>query len=417
MWALTGMKPLSAIAGHVVVTVLFAGVVFAQPPDAASPDAAPLPESEPPQDPATPETPPDPASAPEVVPLQTPPLVVGDDQSTGDQEEKKKKKKKKRKKGERKAVNVSGYVQFSYKHRFDTNNDGMKDPGAFRVTRARVKLSGDIKRWASYVVEIDPRSPTIYGFMRDAYIELRLIPMHRLLLGQQKTRFGYENGVSSSEAYTVTRSELGEGPARGITLRDIGVGVIGKVPLGQGFSLEDAVTLVNGSGMNVQVDETPRKNLWGRVGGRYRDKDRKLDIRLGVSAAFGNQLEPEDPGPPVTPAFTFTFRRFGVDVEIDTPWAFLAAELGTSTEESPAFTEPEESMGYYVMLVGKTPWNVGPVFRYDAFDAEEFKRFTFGGYWGAPKKKLRALTHYEVFEDSAGAHDHRVTAMLIAKFE
>ena len=169
--------------------------------------------------------------------------------------------------------------------------------------------------------------------------------------------------------------------------------------------------------MNVQVDETPRKNLWGRVGGRYRDKARQLDLRIGVSAAFGNQLEPEDPGPPVTPAFLFEFRRFGVDLEIDTPWAFLAAELGTSHEESAAFTEPEESMGYYVMLVGKTPWNMGPVLRSDAFDAEEFKRFTFGGYWGVPKKKLRALAHYEVFEDSAGAHDHRATAMLIARFE
>jgi hypothetical protein len=36
---------------------------------------------------------------------------------------------------------------------------------------------------------------------------------------------------------------------------------------------------------------------------RYQNKEVDLDVRLGISGALGNQIEPEDPGPPVVPAY------------------------------------------------------------------------------------------------------------------
>ena len=83
----------------------------------------------------------------------------------------------------------------------------------------------------SYQLEIDPRSPQIAGVMRDAYIALHVIPTQEIRLGQQKTPWGYENLVSSLKMYVVTRTEIGEGVGRGFTLRDIGIGLRGKIPL------------------------------------------------------------------------------------------------------------------------------------------------------------------------------------------
>ena len=65
-------------------------------------------------------------------------------------------------------------------------------------------------------------------------------------------------------------------------------------------------------------------------------------------------------------------------------------------------------LGYSFLLAGKTPWDVGPVARFDVMDLEAFKRWTFGGYWGGPKEAVRAMVTYEMFEDEAGTHDHRV---------
>lgn len=60
-----------------------------------------------------------------------------------------------------------------------------------------------------------------------------------------------------------------------------------------------------------------------------------------------------------------------------------------------------------MQLIGKTPWEVGPVVRYDAFDGEEFRRLTTGVWWGAPKNKYRMIGQYEIFEAEAGRHDDR----------
>ena len=48
-------------------------------------------------------------------------------------------------------------------------------------------------------------------------------------------------------------------------------------------------------------------------------------------------------------------------------WAFLAAEFVHGWDKAPASVSDVsgEKNGYYVLLAGKTPWQVGPLARYD----------------------------------------------------
>lgn len=304
---------------------------------------------------------------------------------------------------------IGGYVQVFYKKRFDTDDNHGVEPSLFRLQRVRVNISGKVIPKIRYQVEIDPRAPEVTGFLRDAFIEFRHIPYHKLRVGQQKTPWGYENSESSSRLYTVTRTELSESPGRGLTLRDIGIAIKGRIPLGGDWDLEDHIALVNGAGMNVQADDTTTKTVWGRVGARYRTPDRALSVRAGGSFGIGDYAEPEDPGPPPSPGFVLSFKRFGADVQIDTPWAFAVGEYARSRDESSlAPDEPEDGIAWYALVAGKTPWHVGPVVRYDTYDVDDFKRWTFGGYWGAIDARLRAMATYEIFEDDAGKHDHRL---------
>lgn len=376
------------------LTTLGMMLVLTEPAAAqpAQPDAAPA----------------DPVPTPAVEPAPTPDpvvAVVAPEPTTPPKKDKKKKSGR---------VRVSGYLQVYYKHRVDVNGDDAREPDLFRIGRARVKIDAKVIKNVSVNVEIDPRSPTIAGVLRDGYIQIKnLIPHHRIRLGQQKTQFGYENDVSSSSMYTVTRTEVSESLARGVTLRDIGVGIIGGWPITSQLALEDAITVVNGAGMNVQADDTNRKNVWGRIGLKL-EHPAVGTARLGVSGAIGDQLEPADPlAMPPTPAVLFKFKRLGADLQVDHRWVFVAAEyaMGWDTIEG---EETSETMGWYVLAAGKTPWHAGPVLRYDTL--EEFKRITAGAYWGEPSAKLRALVTYERFEDDAGLHDHRLFLWSQARF-
>lgn len=316
--------------------------------------------------------------------------------------------------GKKPTVKLSGYVQFFYRARFDVNRDGIVDPDFFRMQRVRIEVKGRITPHVTYDVEVDPRAPEITGVLRDAFISLDYIPHHKLRLGQQKTQFGYENRESSSQLFTVNRTEVSENLSRGVTLRDLGLGLIGRWPLQKGFAIEDAITLVNGSGMNVQADSTKRKNLWARIGGRY--KRDSLTARLGFSYASGDQQEPDDPGPPRVRGFTFDFKRWGVDAEIDHPWGFLAAEYVKGKDNAPARV-PDASgtrSGYYVILAGKTRWNLGPLVRYDQLEA--YQRWTYGAFYGLPSDNLRFLLNYEIWQDDLGRHDDALYLWVQTRF-
>ena len=375
-------------AATVVVAVLLAQVSAADPDPAPPLDAAPLSDAEPP--------PPDAAPAPPVtapVGANTPAELESEElirQPTKARSDKKIKKDKKSRKSKW-MPKISGFLQFYYRYTFFTSTDGMVDAPNFRVQRVRVAVEGKVNRWLSYDVSIDPRAPEITGLLRDAYLTIKhVVPHHRIRIGQQKTQFGYENRESSTRLFAVNRTEVSDNLSRGSTLRDIGIGVIGGWPIGQGVELEDALTVTNGNGMNQQVDDTRRKSYWGRVGAHYTHE--RISARLGFSGGIGDFVEPPDPLDPVPMETHVDFKRLGGDLEIDTPWAFVSAEYVWGRDK--IGTDTADEKGYYVNVIGKAPYKLGPIFRYDVL-GDEFQRFTLGAYYGLAEDRFRVLLNYE----------------------
>jgi hypothetical protein len=221
----------------------------------------------------------------------------------------------------------------------------------------KVQVDGNVMRHLSYVVEIDPRSPQLAGVVRDCYIEWEFLPHQALRAGQMKTPFGWENRTSSADLYTVDRTEVGELFGRGLTLRDMGLGLFGHVALGRGFRIEDEVTVTNGAGLTVQADDDHRKNVFGRLGGRWKTKP--VTVSLGMSAATGTINEGPDPQAPKDPLLSFDFRRIGTDLEVDTRYAFAVGEFAYGREKANLPDEGGRLYAYYVLVAGKTPWDVG----------------------------------------------------------
>jgi len=285
---------------------------------------------------------------------------------------------------------ISGFIQFQTLWHFDSNGDGETLPWRFRVQRARLRAEGKITKKISYQLEIDPRAPEITGIMRDAYISLGYIPRHKIILGQQKTQFGYENRISSARLYFVNRTDVSDNLSRGTNLRDIGIGLKGSIPLNEKYRLEDAITLVNGAGMNVQYDNTKKKNVWGRFG--IRCKTDELLWRFGLSGGYGDIFEPADTIAD-TKAYIVDFSRLGADFQIEHKWFTVAAEYVLGWDKEPE--GKSEVPGYYFLLTGKTPLNFGPLARYENMDGE-FTRWVFGAYYGMPSDRIRLLANYEI---------------------
>ena len=158
--------------------------------------------------------------------------------------------------------------------------------------------------------------------------------------------------------------------------------------------LEDAFTVVNGAGLNVQADDTPTKNGWGRLGLRWKNHAATRTFWLGASGGVGDMIDTGDD--PLDPSddFRLVFNRWGVDTEWDSPLAFISAEYVSGHEVDKSTGETDEPVGWYVNLVGKTHWRVGPIFRLDDFD-DDFHRYTLGAYYGLSSEKLRFMVNYE----------------------
>ena len=306
-------------------------------------------------------------------------------------------------------VNISGVLQVHYLTEFNTNGDSIQDPSGFRILRARLTAKGKINKYISYEVMIDPRAPEQGGILRDAFIEFHVIKNQIIRVGQQKTQFGWENPQSITELYTVNRAEMSDGVSRGETLRDIGIGVLGKVKLNDILLFEDAITFTNGTKMGITgpYDFNPKKALWGRVGLRLLKNG--FDARLGGSFGFGGiRYLGDDIIDPSDDVYA-DFNRIGTDLQIDHKYFFLAAEYaqGTDHVKDTLYGEP---MGYQVMLAFKTKWKVGPLARYDTFE-DEWKVLTLGAYYGNPKDKFRILINYLLrgnITDVTGGHDDRL---------
>jgi hypothetical protein len=311
-------------------------------------------------------------------------------------------------------VKISGVLQVHYLNEFNTNGDTIRDPDGFRILRARLIAKGRINKFTSYELMIDPRAPEPGGMLRDCFIAFDLGKHQQVRVGQQKTQFGYENTQSITELYTVNRSELCDGAMRGETLRDIGIGLLGEVPLGgKRWRLENAVTFTNGTRSTVAgpFDFNTRKAVWGRVGLRYKQKG--LEVKVGGSFATGgirylydNILDPADD-------VYSTFDRSGADVQVEHKWFHLTGEFaqGTDVVADTLFAEPT---GFSVIAAGKTKWNIGPLVRFEQFESD-YERTTLGFYYGKPKDALRVLLNYELrgnIKDIPEGHDDRLYVQL-----
>ncbi|MDZ4823414.1 MAG: porin [Flavobacteriales bacterium] len=312
---------------------------------------------------------------------------------------------------------ISGVITCHYLNEINTNGDSIRDPDGFRIFRARLNAKGKINPFISYELMIDPRSPEHGGLLRDAFIEIQFLSNQKLRIGKQKTQFGWENRKSVTELYTVNRAEYSDFVARGENLRDIGIGLIGQVPLNKSLRIENAFTFTNGTRHDVTgpYDFNTKKALWGRVGLRYLKDD--LEMRIGGSFGYGGLRYLGDTIETPTDDVYADFNRMGADVQMDHRYFFMAAEYGMGTDMA-GDTLYGEPVGYSAQLAIKAARNAGPLVRYDAGD-DEYKRLTIGLFYGLPKDNLQVLINYEFRKqimDIPEGHDDRLYIQLQVSF-
>lgn len=291
---------------------------------------------------------------------------------------------------------ISGYLQIQYSDFQESNGDGKVTNDSFLVRRARVRVSGGVAQYVEYTIMGELATPS--KLLTDAFIAVKAIPHHEVRVGQQKTQFGVENPKSDHDLWVVNRARVSESLGKGPDPRDLGLGLLGKWKLPSDLGLDYQLTLVNGSGPNVLVDDTDKKNFWGRAGGSYRSSVSDLSLNVGGSFATGNQVNPGVPSDP-SDDFIFNFRRFGADVTVDQEWFALSVEWIRGMNLSPTNTTPT---GFYVQAIGKTPWHVGPILRYDQLNPDVGgpnalqRRYTFGAFWDYEPAHARLMANYEM---------------------
>lgn len=298
------------------------------------------------------------------------------------------------------------------------------DSSTFELRRARIGARGEVARYAGYAVLYDGADNSL----KDGYVALRKLPFLpgvEVRLGQWKTPFGYEQPESDTKLLWVNGSYVVQALARSTSTsgksatdlyvtpdsRDLGAGLIGSWSLGAGLGAEVAASLVNGSGPN-RKDDLDTKNVWARAGLSL--KTRLGSVRAGGSFGHGRQVtylgangKFDGVGTPVDDTYLW-FKTYGGDVELDTSLFFAAAELIQSERELSAYTAgvPARSSfrarGWYVGVYGKSPWNLGPIFRAERFDrnrstADDLNvRYTLGAYVDLVPVGARLILNHEL---------------------
>ncbi len=311
---------------------------------------------------------------------------------------------------------VYGYVNLQYSRTdapFPT-----RDISTFETRRARIGARGEVLPQVGYNVLFDAADTSL----KDAFLALKKLPVPGLELraGQWKTPFGYENAESDTKLLWVNGAYVVAALARSTTTatltgspdaRDLGVGLLGKWSLPAGLGAEAAVSVTNGAGPN-RKDDLDEKNAWGRAG--ITAKAGRASVRAGGSYGYGHQLANlgtnakfDGVGTPLDDT-SFYFATYGADVEVDTPWFFLASEVIQSERDvwnHETGARPNvNARGWYAGVYGKTPWNVGPVFRAERYDRDRKvgndrnERYTVGAYADLVPLNARLIFNYELDE-------------------
>jgi hypothetical protein len=293
----------------------------------------------------------------------------------------------------------------------------------FSIPRARLRASGDVVAdRIGYILEGElANSGSAPGnILTDGFARLSFVPFHEIRIGQQKTQFGYENPEGDSKLLVVNRTLVSDALGREQTgvvatgaaitgnTRDIGVGVLGVIPLATGVAFEWAGNVVNGAGPNRSTDDatSPQKDLWGRAGPAV--KLGRSTVRVGVSGARGYEVATTGTGAAAAP-YRALFRRIGADVQVDAPWFFLAGEYVRGTDGLRGRQLLRH--GAYVYAFGKTAWGLGPVARVEGFDPNrdvrgDFRRrYTLGAYYDHVPLNARVVFNYELDHSSRRLDD------------
>ncbi len=309
---------------------------------------------------------------------------------------------------------VYGYVNLQYS-RTDAPSP-TEDSSTFEARRIRIGARGEVTPQLAYTVLFDAADTSL----KDAYVALKRLPVPGLELraGQWKTPFGVEQPQSDTLSLWVSSSYVVQALARSTSTssvnaagdaRDLGVGVVGKWPVGGGAGAELAASVVNGSGPSRR-DDLEEKNFWGRAGVSLEAGPAR--VKAGASYGYGHQVAGlgantkfDGIGAPVDDTY-FYFSTYGADVSVDTPWVYAVAEVIQSERDvwnyATGARPNVNARGWYAGAYGKTPWNVGPIIRAEKYDRDREaandlnERYTVGAYLDVLPVNARFILNYEL---------------------
>lgn len=253
-------------------------------------------------------------------------------------------------------IKLTCYAQTRFDAAFGENDDGdtelMMDQ--FRISRVRIRASGNLVRTLSFFVQMDAASnPAI----KDARLRVAC-PRRPLIfeMGRFTVPFGLEAGVNP---YWLTAADyslpIHNGAKNGLIqgIWDVGAKVYGKYPVNEQFTLHYVAAVLNGD-TGGYTDSNKKKDFSGRIGVSL-----PMNISLGGSAYIGqkpvmrNEMS-ED----------VTKNRFGVDIKVNPGPILLQAEglLGKNDET--------DAMGFYVLGAYRILPNIQLVGKFDFFDPD-----------------------------------------------
>lgn len=309
-----------------------------------------------------------------------------------------------------------GFVNAQYSRTEGLN--GADDTSTFELRRARIGARGKVHELVGYSILFDGADSKL----KDGYVSLFALPGVEVRMGQWKTPFGYEQYESDTKLLWVNTSYVVGALARGPDARDLGAGLLVQTPKVGPVSAEVLGSFVNGAGPNKK-DDLETKNFWGRAGLTL--KQGTITLKAGGSYGTGQQVQGtggngafDGVGTPVDDTY-FYFHTYGVDATLDTPWLFAAAELIQSERDQSRYAtaaavttvtrSSRTARGWYAGAYGKTPWNLGPIFRAERFDADRtapggrLERYTIGAYVDVIPVNARLILNHELDQGQTGA--------------
>ncbi|MFH1540274.1 MAG: porin, partial [Elusimicrobiota bacterium] len=158
-------------------------------------------------------------------------------------------------------IKLTGLMQIWYQ-----NNNGATPFDTFRLRRAEVKLSGEIKPDVSWAVMFDPAQQredlARFSPLQDFLITMKPKKCYSVDFGQYKVPFGMEGLESSAKLDFVERSVLAS-QFKWADARDIGLTVKGDFNVGS-TKIQPAIGLFNGEGQN-KLDANQPMAIDGRI--------------------------------------------------------------------------------------------------------------------------------------------------------